>query len=104
MSERAPWTIESIRDTLGAPVLARRFLDEINRAPAAQLVLVFAKWQRIAEDTVGAVERARGISAGETASEDGRGVEHFVDGTGGWVDITERVQRDAEHARARGAA
>jgi hypothetical protein len=36
MSEQ-PWTIESIRDALGNPALAQRFLAEINRAPAYEL-------------------------------------------------------------------
>ena len=58
MSE-TPWTIESIRDALGNPALAQRFLGEINRAPAHQLLAVFARWERIAKDTVAAVERGR---------------------------------------------
>ncbi|MEU5777760.1 hypothetical protein ABZ819_31210 [Streptomyces venezuelae] len=53
MSEQ-PWTIESIRDALGNPLLAQRFLSEINKAPAHELLGVFAKWERIAKDTLAA--------------------------------------------------
>lgn len=94
MSEQ-PWTIESIRDALGSPVLAQRFLGEINRAPAHQLLAVFARWERIAKDTLAAVERGRQIAAAETRGE--------VPG-GEWIDATERVLADAERIRARGAA
>ena len=94
MSEQ-PWTIESIRDALGNPALAQRFLAEINRAPAHQLLAVFAKWERIAKDTVAAIERGRQLAEAEA-----RG-----DGPAGeWIDATDRVLAKAERIRARGAA
>lgn len=93
MSE--PWTIESIRDALGNRVLAQRFLGEINRAPAHQLLAVFARWERIARDTIAAVERGREIAAAEARGEQP---------TGNWTDVTDRVLADAVRIRARGAA
>lgn len=93
MSE--PWTIESIRDALGNPALAQRFLGEINRAPAHELLGVFARWERIAKDTLAAVERGREIAAAEARGEDP---------TAGWTDVTDRVLADAERIRTRGAA
>lgn len=94
MSE-TPWTIESIRDALGSPVLAQRFLGEINRAPAHELLAVFARWERIARDTVAAVERGREIAAAEARGEEPAGE---------WIDATDRVHAAAERIRARGAA
>ena len=94
MSDQS-WTIESIRDALGNPALAQRFLSEINRAPAHQLLAVFAKWERIAKDTIAAVERGR-----ELAAYDARGEEP----PGEWIDGTDRVLADAARVRARGAA
>ena len=94
MSEQ-PWTIESIRDALGSPVLAQRFLGEINRSPAHQLLAVFARWERIAKDTLAAVERGRELAAAEARGEEPPGE---------WIDATERVLVEAEHIRARGAA
>lgn len=94
-SSNEPWTIERIRDALGSPVLAQRFLSEINRAPAHQLLQVFAKWERIAKDTLAAVERGR-----ELVDYDARGEEP----PGEWIDATDRIQREAAAARARGAA
>ncbi|MGW3982088.1 hypothetical protein [Streptomyces mirabilis] len=94
MSDR-PWTIESIRDALGNPALAQRFLGEINRAPAHQLLAVFARWERIAKDTLAAVERGREIAAAEARGEEPPGQ---------WIDATERVLGDAVRIRARGAA
>lgn len=96
MSGNEPWTIERIREALGDPELAQRFLGEINRAPADRLLDVFAKWQRIALNTVAAVERARAL-----ASYDERGDEL----PGEWHDRTEKVLAQAERLRAaRGAA
>ncbi|TVL89790.1 hypothetical protein [Streptomyces sp. SAJ15] len=89
------WTIERIRDALGNPALAQRFLSEINKAPAHELLTVFAKWERIAKDTSAAVQRGRAL-----AEYDARG----EDPPGDWIDATERVQQDAEHIRAYGAA
>jgi hypothetical protein len=90
-----PWTIESIRDALGNPALAQRFLGEINRAPAHQLLTVFARWERIAKDTLTAVERGRQIAAAEARGEEPPGE---------WIDVTDRVLADAARIRARGAA
>lgn len=94
MSEQ-PWTIERIRDALGNPALAHRFLGEINRAPAHQLLGVFARWERIAKDTLAAVERGRDIAAAEARGEEPAGE---------WIDATDRVLADAERIRTRGAA
>ncbi|MFJ4925326.1 hypothetical protein [Streptomyces sp. NPDC088736] len=94
MSEQS-WTIESIRDALGNPVLAQRFLSEINRAPAHQLLAVFARWERIAKDTLAAVERGREIAAAEARGEEPAGE---------WIDGTDRVLAEAARIRARGAA
>lgn len=94
MSEQA-WTIESIRDALGSPVLAQRFLGEINRAPAHQLLAVFAKWERIAKDTSAAAARGRDLIAYDQRGEQPPGE---------WTDRTDRVFADAERIRARGAA
>ncbi|MET9445040.1 hypothetical protein [Streptomyces sp. NPDC006610] len=90
-----PWTIERIRDALGNPALAQRFLGEINRAPAHQLLQVFARWERIAKDTQTAVERGREIAAAHARGDDP---------TADWNDATERVQADADRIRTRGAA
>ncbi|WP_411153468.1 hypothetical protein [Streptomyces sp. A30] len=90
-----PWTIERIRDALGNPTLAQRFLSEINRAPAHQLLAVFAKWERIAKDTVAAADRGREIAAAEARGEEPAGE---------WIDATDRVFADAARIRSRGAA
>lgn len=90
-----PWTIERISDALGNPTLSQRFIGEINRAPAHQLLAVFARWERIAKDTLAAVERGR-----ELAAYDARGEEP----PGEWLDVTDRVLAEAERIRARGAA
>lgn len=94
MSEQT-WTIESIRDALGSPVLAQRFLGEINRAPAHLLLQVFAKWERIAQDTLTAVQRGRDLAAYDQRGEPLPGE---------WTDRTDQVLADAERIRARGAA
>lgn len=94
MSSR-PWTIEGIRDTLDNPVLAQRFLSEINRAPAHRLLAVFAKWERIAKDTLAAVERGHDLAAYDASGEQPPGE---------WIDATERIRTDAAAARSRGAA
>jgi hypothetical protein len=90
-----PWTIESIRDALGNPALAQRFIGEINRAPAHELLHVFAKWERIAKDTLAAVERGRELTAYDDRCEEPPGE---------WVDVTDRVLADAARIRSRGAA
>ncbi|MFF5010893.1 hypothetical protein ACFY3G_49930 [Streptomyces phaeochromogenes] len=94
MSER-PWTIERITEALGNPALAQRFLSEINRAPAHELLQVFARWERIAKDTLAAVERGHAIMAAEARGEEPPGE---------WIDVTDRVLADAARIRARGAA
>lgn len=94
MSEQ-PWTIESIRDALGNPALAQRFLSEINRAPAHELLGVFARWERIAKDTLAAVQRGRGIAAAQDRGEDP---------TADWTDGTDSVLAEADRIRSRGAA
>lgn len=90
-----PWTIERICDALGNPTLTQAFLGQINRAPAHELLTVFAKWERIAKDTTAAVERGRRLAA-----HDARGEEP----PGPWVDATDRIQAAAEQSRASGAA
>jgi hypothetical protein len=96
MASEQPWTIESICGALGNSVLSQRFLGEINRAPAHLLLGVFAKWERIAKDTVAAVERGQ-----QLAPYDARGEEP----PGEWIDATDRVLAEAERIRsARGAA
>lgn len=90
-----PWTIESIRDALADPDLVQRFLSEINRAPAHQLLTVFAKWERIAKDTLAALEQADEVIAHEARGEEPPGQ---------WVDGTERLQQISSRIRAQGAA
>ncbi|MGW4075963.1 hypothetical protein ACWELB_21040 [Streptomyces asiaticus] len=91
----APWTIERIRDALGNPALAQRFLGEINRAPAHELLNVFAKWRQIAEDMLAAIERADEIIEHEERGEEPPGE---------WIDGDQRVREVADQIRARGAA
>ncbi|MYU20786.1 hypothetical protein [Streptomyces sp. SID8352] len=90
-----PWTIERISEAVGNPTLARRFLSEINRAPADQLLAVFTRWQEIAEGILAAVDRGREIAAAEERGEDP---------TAGWTDATDRVRAEADRVRSRGAA
>lgn len=94
MSERT-WTIESICDALGHPALAQRFLGEINRAPAHELLATFARWQQIAQDCLATVARGR-----ELAAYDGRGEPY----PGEWVDRTDHTLTEASRIRTRGAA
>lgn len=94
MSE-TPWTIQSISDALGNPTLAQRFLGEINRAPAHQLLAVFAKWERIAKNTLAAFEASREIVAA---------VQRGEEPPGEWIDGTERLSRAAERIGSQGAA
>ena len=89
------WTIESIRDALGNPALASRFLGEINRAPAHQLLHVFAKWERIAKNTLAAFENSADIVAA---------VKRGEEPPGDWIDGTARLQEAAERFRSQGAA
>jgi hypothetical protein len=98
MSSEQQWTIETIRDALGTPDLAQRFLAEINRAPAHELLHVFAKWQRIAQNLEDAFRDADEILAAEARGEEPPGV---------WIDGTERLERirqAADQNPTRGAA
>ncbi|PJE97609.1 hypothetical protein CUT44_10695 [Streptomyces carminius] len=95
MSSSEQWTIESIRDALGAPALAQRFLTEINKAPAHQLLHVFAKWERIAKNMRDAFRDADEIVACEARGEEPPGE---------WIDGTGRIQRAADRIRSQGAA
>ncbi|MFF7411614.1 hypothetical protein [Streptomyces lydicus] len=90
-----PWTIETICEALGNPTLSKRFLGEINKAPAHRLLAVFARWERIATDTVTAVERGREIAAAEARGEDP---------TADWPDITDRVRMEAQRIGSRNVA
>ncbi|MER7623908.1 hypothetical protein [Streptomyces sp. NPDC126503] len=90
-----PWTIERISGALGNPTLTKRFLSEINRAPAHQLLTVFAKWERIAKDTIAAAERGRQLAAYDACGEEPPGP---------WVDATARTQAIADRSQASGAA
>ncbi|MEU5976361.1 hypothetical protein [Streptomyces sp. NPDC047315] len=89
------WTIESICDALGSPALSQRFLAEINRAPAHQILDVFARWERIAKDIVAAVERGREIAAAEERGEEP---------PGDWIDGTARIEAAAARFQSQGAA
>lgn len=90
-----PWTIERICDALGHPDLSQRFLAQINRAPAHELLSVFARWERIAKDTLTAVERGRSLAEHDTRGEQPPGE---------WIDRTDQVLAEAERLRTRGAA
>lgn len=90
-----PWNIERICDALGNPTLAQRFLAQINKAPAHEILAVFAKWQGIAERTLAAVQRGREAAAIEAAG---------GEIPGEWHDVTDRVLGEAARIRARGAA
>jgi hypothetical protein len=90
-----PWTIQRIADALGNPTLAQRFLSEINRAPAHQLLQVFAKWEQIAKNTLAAFEDSHEIVAA---------VQRGEEPPGDWIDGTERLRQAAERIRAQGAA
>lgn len=94
MSE-TPWTIERICDALGNPTLSQRFLSEINRAPAHELLAVFVRWEHIAEDTLAAVRRGREIAAAEARGEEPPGE---------WIDGTTRLRAAAARIRSQGAA
>lgn len=89
------WTIQRIHDALGNPQLASRFLGEINRAPAHELLSVFAKWQQIAKSAVAAARRGRDL-----AQYDLRGEQP----PGQWIDGTDRVLDGASSAHHRGVA
>jgi hypothetical protein len=90
-----PWNIERICDALGNPTLAQKFLAQINKAPAHEILAVFAKWQGIAERTLQAVQRGREAAAIEAAG---------GEIPGEWHDVTDRVLEEAARIQARGAA
>ena len=90
-----PWTIERICDALGNPALVKLALGEINKAPAHELLQKFAKWERIAKDTVAAAERGREIAAAEARGEEPAGE---------WIDGTDRIRAIAARIGAQGAA
>lgn len=90
-----PWTIERISDALGNPTLAQRFLGEINRAPAHELLGVFAKWERIAKNTLAAFDGSAEIVAA---------VQRGEEPPGDWIDGTERLRQAAERIGSQGAA
>lgn len=90
-----PWTIERICDALGNPTLAQRFLGEINRAPAHEILAVFARWERIAKDTLAAVQRGRDIAAAEARGEEPPGE---------WINGSARLHAAAARIRSQGAA
>lgn len=91
----APWTIERIRDTLGSPALVSRFLGELNRATVDQLVDIFAKWQRIAENTEAAFDPEDPVVAAVLRGEEPPGE---------WHDRTDKILAEADRIRSRGAA
>ncbi|KRV48480.1 hypothetical protein AQ490_04050 [Wenjunlia vitaminophila] len=85
-----PWTIERVCEALRDGVLVREFLDEINKAPAHQLLHVFTRWQVVAGDIDAAVRRGRELATYEDRGEDLPGQ---------WVDVTDRVREEAATAR-----
>lgn len=88
MSEIEPWTIERICAALGDhPEITKRIVSEINKAPASELMDVFAKWQGRAERTVEAIARAHAALADGTLYDD-------------TIDVTDKVLADAERIRA----
>lgn len=95
MSEQQPWTIESIHEALGVPALASRFLGEINKAPAHQLLTVFAKWERIAKNINNAFDDADRILEAEARGEEPEGE---------WIDGTDRLAALAARNPTHGAA
>lgn len=90
-----PWTIERISEALGSPSMRQRFLSELNKAPAHELLNVFAKWQGSAERSLRSLERSREARAEQLA---GRPV------PGDWKDATDEVLAKAEQLRSKGAA
>ncbi|ONK09475.1 hypothetical protein STBA_01750 [Streptomyces sp. MP131-18] len=90
-----PWTIERICESLGNPVLSKRFLSQINRAPADELLEVFARWRKAAEDMQAGVAKAQALAEAE---------QHGEPLPGEWTDVTERVRDEAQRIQSRGAA
>ncbi|WP_409062346.1 hypothetical protein [Streptomyces sp. SYP-A7185] len=90
-----PWTIERIRDALGSPQLSQRFLNEIGKAPAHELLPVFAKWEGVAKDILDAVGEADEILDAEARGEEP---------PGRWIDGTHRLEEAAARIDPQGAA
>lgn len=84
MTDTDPWTIERIREALGNPVLEKRFLGEIYRAPLHEMLTVFARWQIRAEQLLLTAERIREAHAEQLA---GRPV------PGEWIDASDRLHQ-----------
>ncbi|MFD9631700.1 hypothetical protein [Streptomyces violascens] len=89
------WTIESICEALGSPAAKQRFLGEINRAQVHEIVTVFAKWQAIAAGMAVAAERGRELARIEAET---------GEMPGEWIDVTDRIRKEATAARTRGVA
>jgi hypothetical protein len=89
------WTVETICEALGTPAARKRFLGEINRAPVHEIVTVFAKWQTVAASMTAAADRGRELARIEAES---------GELPGEWIDVTDRIQREAANARSRGIA
>ena len=84
MTDTDPWTIERIREALGNPVLEKRFLGEIYRAPLHEMLTVFARWQIRAEQLLRTAERIRVAHAEQLAG-------HPVPGE--WIDASDRLHQ-----------
>ncbi|GEB49315.1 MULTISPECIES: hypothetical protein [Streptomyces] len=95
MSSEQPWTIERICASLGAPTLTQRFLTEINKAPAHELLPVFAKWERVAKDIESSLADKDEFVAAARRGEDPPGE---------WLDGDERMRQATEEIRSRGVA
>lgn len=81
-----PWTIERICAALGNhPEINKRIFSEVNKASAADLLDVFAKWQGRAERTLEAVARARAAHEAGTLYDD-------------TIDITDEIMARASRA------
>lgn len=97
MSE-TPWTIDSIAHALPHPVTRQKFLTEVNLAPVDQLQVVIDKWVRFVTEWEAGRPRVEELRA--YFKEHG----HLpADYEATLVDVTDRIQADADRAR-RGAA
>ncbi|MFD8142461.1 hypothetical protein [Streptomyces sp. NPDC059708] len=97
MSE-TPWSIDSIAHALPHPVTRQKFLTEVNLAPVDQLQAVIDKWVRFV--TEWEAGRARNEQLRDYFKVHG----HLpADYEATLIDVTDRIQADAERAR-RGAA
>ena len=85
-----PWTIERIAEALGDPDLVQDFMGEINRAPAHDILRVFAYWERTARDVTRAAERIRELAAYDERGETPPG--EWVDGSGRVAEAIERIE------------